>query len=1434
MDKAGALLVVFIGVFLTGLTNAQEAKIVDASWDAESKKLSIELDSHDSTKVSSYDVIVRYPYLWFGLRKGIFSLDFPPNRSHLEIVLSDGTVWLLNDSTKMLEQSLLKFPNGTQRFAWSPDGTSLATSASSKAVAVWNVSDDGRELVQILEFGHPSYRINHFAWSPDGSRIATGSDDDTAKIWDTADGKELLTIDTKSDVDFVTWHPNGQKIATVDYYHDSIQFWNASSGEEVKSIEPSISTIGGWSPSGNLFAIGDNNKTELWDTSTWEQNEALSFETKDRISSLKWSSDGQKIAVVCKDHLLIRDIAEATDLSTIQSASSITKIAWSPDDSSIAYGTESGEFHLRNLQTGNDIPISFTLKDVASASSNHIEAPLPIPLVMGEVFQIEALPRDGEGNALQNSSSPVELVPPLQTVEIESLKLNNAGDSFLVKFKKFTATDPLEIVIDSLRWSDFTYQIPRVSHLIAREQVRSIPEEMQLEIPITRKKNEFLAIGKQGAYITITQRATGTKLVDRESIDYGINVGHWIAWSWPLLLLAGIAIPLAIFGLRYGSVVTIIFSLLSSLILAAEISQRELSDDIVFSPLHWTFFFAPLSFCAVLWLMPPVRRNHRFLRFFWSIIGILVLHFIITLPFTYAGDLLADRTVAFYMLFIYIVSSFAVCVFLLPRRFFDYQRKWRKATGLHRDTIEHRETMSFVRLFRQLYPRNEKESFPKFLGDHLVHGSEAVQPIREQLSSLLPAGWPANTKIDFEKAPGDWSRVIVDAFQLRKELEQGDFSPALVRYDINWLENVESLALVAAGETLRKAKGIHQLYGDNIPEVIKLPEDRSPTVLEITEATNQGAHQIDMLVDSVSKYDKLSSNDQDLLLLARNLRDWLHLKAEQGLTSNVIGSRNEIQGHLNVIKKLRDETPPTFATISEMGDEVIEAESGIHQVCSSLEASLHRLLKALDQATWLANETFITELKLVTDLKRFASSDYNEKLESISGANFSQPTGRIHDGLSDLGKEVSTAYSLPDKSFPQRMALLDAHVIAKQLYAELIGNNTRVAQEAIPELERIIKLFEVRKSEIEDTEDRLYENPYVTGNPISATQAALFKGRLDLSQEILNRLRSDGNPTLLLRGPRRMGKSSFLSNLPNLLPADYIPVYFDVQGAATQSELSFFHGMANKIYGAVRKFRGFENLNRPQRGAFTEEPATMLENWIEEIIEPRIGRRTLMITLDEFESIGEGIREGKLSVVVLDQLRHMIQHTRILSFMFAGVRTLDALVENAASYFISVGQLELSYLNREEAIDLILYPTRTATGEFVSEGAIPDYDKDAVERILERTHCQPFLIQATCAEVIDLANKRRLEMITLDAVNEALHSIQTKFSNYFLDMWNQCEEDGQSILLALINSEEIPKVPDKAITNLLERGVINKENEGYKFEIPIVQEWMTEHVDNLS
>jgi WD40 repeat protein len=87
-------------------------------------------------------------------------------------------------------------PQSAGRFvALAPDGVTLATNGSGKAIALWDVTT-GRLVRELVGHPHPPQSA---AFSADGRLLVSGADYRTTKVWDVATGRLLATMVTFSE-----------------------------------------------------------------------------------------------------------------------------------------------------------------------------------------------------------------------------------------------------------------------------------------------------------------------------------------------------------------------------------------------------------------------------------------------------------------------------------------------------------------------------------------------------------------------------------------------------------------------------------------------------------------------------------------------------------------------------------------------------------------------------------------------------------------------------------------------------------------------------------------------------------------------------------------------------------------------------------------------------------------------------------------------------------------------------------------------------------------------------------------------------------------------------------------------------------------------------------------------------------------------------------
>jgi hypothetical protein len=353
-------------------------------------------------------------------------------------------------------------------------------------------------------------------------------------------------------------------------------------------------------------------------------------------------------------------------------------------------------------------------------------------------------------------------------------------------------------------------------------------------------------------------------------------------------------------------------------------------------------------------------------------------------------------------------------------------------------------------------------------------------------------------------------------------------------------------------------------------------------------------------------------------------------------------------------------------------------------------------------------------------------------------------------------------------------------------------------------------------------------NPFQYGNPLASDRAQLFKGRYAFADQIVRQILDRNRPTIILYGPRRCGKSSFLLNLPRILGSDYLPVYIDAQSqSASQSEADFCFTIVRAIHRDARSQQVLLPAP-PEREEFHLSPYTQLEDWLDTALS-QLGDRRILLNIDEFEAIGTAMEQERITTKLFDELRSLIQHWDRLSFLFSGVQTLDELGTNWSSYFISAMPIEMTYLNPDEAKELLENPDP----EFTLE-----YDTGIVDQILTLTRCHPYLLQLLGWVLVQLANTTHTQLVTPTLLQSAIPEAYINGIGYFTNVWEQFTGTtpteitaGQQQLLALAQGQQphpIDEAAQKSLQRMLRYHIIEKIDNQYKFEVPLIERWVRE------
>ena len=363
-------------------------------------------------------------------------------------------------------------------------------------------------------------------------------------------------------------------------------------------------------------------------------------------------------------------------------------------------------------------------------------------------------------------------------------------------------------------------------------------------------------------------------------------------------------------------------------------------------------------------------------------------------------------------------------------------------------------------------------------------------------------------------------------------------------------------------------------------------------------------------------------------------------------------------------------------------------------------------------------------------------------------------------------------------------------------------------------------------------------NPYIAGNPVPDS---LLVGRDDVFRRIEHLWHGrDDPPSILLYGHRRMGKSSILRNLGGHLDDATHLVYLDMQRLQARTTEGLLAGIAREIH---RSLPAEMAPPRPRIEEFDHEPYLRFDGFLTDV-EPLLDGKRLLLAIDEYELLAQKIESGQWDRDLLPYLRGLLQSQLRVTLIFAGLHTQEQMTHDYShGFWSSVTLVQVSYLKRDDAARLITSP---------SEDFPVDYDTDAVERILDATHGQPYLIQQICEELVIRLNDRlsrseaEIELrICLEDVEEVMGRLISA-GGYYEGLWKQVEsETGRRVLRALAAEEplgaeslsqrlDVSEADVHRSLELLEKLDIvvpqaTDDGFGWKFQVELLRRWLQGH-----
>lgn len=379
-------------------------------------------------------------------------------------------------------------------------------------------------------------------------------------------------------------------------------------------------------------------------------------------------------------------------------------------------------------------------------------------------------------------------------------------------------------------------------------------------------------------------------------------------------------------------------------------------------------------------------------------------------------------------------------------------------------------------------------------------------------------------------------------------------------------------------------------------------------------------------------------------------------------------------------------------------------------------------------------------------------------------------------------------------------------------------------------------------------------NPYVVGVPLSGLRSeAVYIHRQSDLKTVQGGL---GGHVLNLYGLRRVGKTSFLKRLPDLLNAEsfrpYLPLYVDVAEVTLdpmKEEREILFSLAYSCYVSAN-----DPLAQPPRLEDWQGPIPPIDLFLSYIrgLNQGAGARELVLVLDEYEALQKAIEAGQLRAELLAALRPERFHG-CMSVIFCGTVPLSDVGKGSGGSphnewnelaAQTVAKIHVGLLDRDQTDTLVRVCLSTQrTGEPRVEFARSVYDA-----VWEATGGHAGFVQLICYLLVDYVNNECLMAVERQDVEWVIHRLSNgpnvAHVDYFVLGLTPMQ---RQVLLALALADHIsePRLSEimrlaalpavdvlcfqQAIDELIESNVLSLRENCYFLNIGILRAWTDTH-----
>ena len=372
-------------------------------------------------------------------------------------------------------------------------------------------------------------------------------------------------------------------------------------------------------------------------------------------------------------------------------------------------------------------------------------------------------------------------------------------------------------------------------------------------------------------------------------------------------------------------------------------------------------------------------------------------------------------------------------------------------------------------------------------------------------------------------------------------------------------------------------------------------------------------------------------------------------------------------------------------------------------------------------------------------------------------------------------------------------------------------------------------------------------NPYIVATAVKSEN--MFFGREDVFKFIKGEFSAEKkNIAIVLHGERKTGKTSILYQIENRrLGEKFIPVYVDMQIMARVDDKGFLRRITEEILNSLVKFsiidqesNEYFEINKTIEEYKTESnPYNVFSNFLHKV-SSLLQDRYLIIMFDEFDLFFGKVKSNYLSPELSQYMRSLIQDKERLAFIFAGSqRELRGADKEWIRTFGDASARRISFLEKEDALELMHVPVNNKI----------KYSKEAEDKLLRLTACQPFFLQLFLSNLVNLVNKSRRTGVDVKEIEKVLDKTLNSFPLHMLHIWDVDSTPEERIVLSalaeIIRSEDqyvsVKEVEETLLKNevtlderairktsegLIDKEILHREEDAYNFRIDFIRYWV--------